>query len=99
MPLDPVATPDAIFIRRRWVPTHRAKYGKECAEILREHGAVNSVNTYEKRHQARWRAQYLINLLVRLEHFQRWELAEHTNRVGDEWGWTVEYLAKRRESA
>jgi hypothetical protein len=63
---------------------------------MREHGAVTGTIAHGLRHQARWRAQYLIGLLVQLDMHHRWELREHTERWGDGWRWTVEYLPPTR---
>jgi hypothetical protein len=88
--------PDATFVKRRWIAHHKAEYARECDEIMREHGAVTGSIAYPQRHQARWRAQYLIKLLVELEMHPRWELREHTDRSGGGWRWTVEYVPSSR---
>jgi hypothetical protein len=66
---------------------------------MREYGAVMGTRVYAKRHQARWRARYLIGLLVDLEMHPRWELREHTDRRDGGWAWTVEYVRRRGAAA
>jgi hypothetical protein len=46
-----------------------------------EYGSVNGARVYPKIHLARWRAQYLIKLLVELRMHERWQLVEHTDRI------------------
>ena len=64
--------------RTRWIPSHIVEWVGKADAILREHGDVAGAATYEKRHQARWRAQKLIRLLVELRVRERWELIERT---------------------
>lgn len=90
--------PDAEFTRARWVPRRRVEWAQECRRIMLEHGAVVGTNTYRHRHQARWRAQALMRLLVELRMHERWELREHTERRGDGWIWTVEYRGRRDDN-
>lgn len=67
-------------------------------DILMEHGAVQGTDAYDARHKARWRAQKLIRYMVELRIHERWELKEHTERRGDGWVWTVEYVGGDRGS-
>jgi hypothetical protein len=93
---DLLQAPDATFVRRRWIPHQKAEYARQANQILREHGGVTGTITYRHRHQARWRAQYLIRLMVELDIHPRWELREHTERVDSGWRWTVEYVPRSR---
>lgn len=88
--------PDATFVRRRWVPRHRAEWARGCDQILLEYGAVTGTTIYPERHQARWGARYLIQLLVELDMHPRPELREHTDRKDGGWVWTVEYVRPTR---
>lgn len=92
---DSPKAPDATFVRRRWVANRRVAWARECDAILLEHGAVTGSTIYPERHHARWRAQSLIKLMVRLDMHERWELREHTDKTEGGWIWTVEYLARR----
>lgn len=87
-----VEPPDATYVRSRWVPSHIVDWVNDCDAILREHGSVQGAVGYEKRYQARWRAQRLIRLMVELRLHQRWQLVEHTSRKPNGWTWSVEYL-------
>jgi len=93
---DQLAAPDASYVRQRWIPAETVQWAQDADEILLEHGAVQGRTIYEHRHQARWRAQRLIRLLVELRMRQRWELKEHTERRHGGWTWTVEYLGGKR---
>jgi hypothetical protein len=86
--------PDATFVRHRWIKHADRDWAKEADRIMREYGAVTSGVVYTHRHQARWRAQKLIRLMVELSLHERWQLAEHTDHKDGGWIWTVEY--KRR---
>lgn len=86
-----VQPPDATYVRARWVPAHVVDWVNDCDKIMREHGAVEGAQAYEKRYQARWRAQRLIRLMVQLDLHQRWQLFEHTSRKPAGWTWSVEY--------
>jgi len=88
----PVKEPDAAFVRQRWIPKAVVDFVYAADEILREHGAVQGTDVYDQRHKARWRAQKLIRYMVELRVHERWELKEHTERRGDGWTWTVEYV-------
>lgn len=78
-------------MRRRWIPEHRVRYAERASEIMLSDGSVYGTVSYDKRHQARWKAQALISLLVDLEMYERWELAEHTYKRHDGWRWAVEF--------
>jgi hypothetical protein len=87
--------PDATLVNRRWVPNGTVEWAKQAAGIMHEHGAVSGNRLYPRRHQARWRAQRLMRLMVDLGLHERWELGEHTDEHnGDGWVWTVEYRGK-----
>ncbi len=61
-----------------------------------EYGAVTGSTVYPKRHQARWRAQSLIRLMVELRMHERWELSEHTDQKQGGWVWTVEHVRRSK---
>jgi hypothetical protein len=88
--------PGDAFVKRRWVSHHKAEYARQCDKILLEHGGVYGTATYRHRHQARWRARYLIDLMVELDMHPRWELREHTERRGGGWGWAIERVPRSR---
>jgi hypothetical protein len=90
--------PGDTFVKRRWVPHHKAEYARECDEILLEHGAVYGTVAYRHRHQARWRAQSLIKLMVELDMHPRWELREHTECVDGGWRWSIERVPRSRHA-
>ena len=87
--------PDAVFVRQRFVPNHIVDWVKSCDSIMLEYGIVEGAIGYEQRHQARWRAQRLIRLMVELRIHQRWQLIEHTSRKPNGWIWSVEYLKEK----
>ena len=87
--------PDAVLTNRRWVPTATVEWVQEANGIMLEHGAVSGNRVYPARHQARWRAQRLIRLMIGLGLHERWELAEHTDNRHGGWIWTVEYQGGR----
>jgi len=91
---DPPLPPDASYVRQRWIPRRRVEWAEQCDRILLEHGAVVGTQVYEQRHQARWKAQALIKLLVDLRMHERGELSEHTERRAGGWSWSVEYLRR-----
>ena len=91
--------PDATFTRARWIPRRRVEWARECEALMIEHGAVSGSVVYTHRHQARWRAQYLIRLMTELHMHERWELKEHTDQKDGGWVWTVEYLRRRNGNA
>ena len=88
--------PSEIIARRRWIKPERVAWALEADDILRASGQVNGTGIYEQRWQARNRARKLIDLLVDLELYERWELKEHTNPVpkarGKGYMWAVEYV-------
>lgn len=87
-----LGAPDSVYVRSRFIPVHRADYARHAHGIMLEHGAVDGTRVYEKRHQARWAAQYLMRLLVELRLLHRWEMSEHVGRRRGGWVWTVEYI-------
>lgn len=91
---DAVSPPDAVYIRQRWINQHKREYAAECNKILVQHGAVRGDELFPQRHHARWRAQYLIRLLVALRLRERWELAEHVEKRPGGWQWSVEYRGR-----
>ena len=93
---DPLVPPDATLVNRRWIPEHVCTWAKQAHAIMLEHGSVRSSRTYDRRHQARWGAQYLIEKLVQLDLCRRGQLSEHTERTSDGWIWTVEYRRKEQ---
>ena len=92
--LEPPEPPSDTFRRARWVPTYRVEWAEQCDRIMRSHGAVYGSNVYPARHLARWRAKYLIKLMVELGLHERWELVEHTEHRGTGWVWSVEYVGR-----
>ena len=94
--LEQTQAPDPVLIKRRHVSPEKVAYAKDSAELLREHGQVDGTLAYPSRHRARWRAQYLIDLLVDLQLFQRWELSEHTGKRNGGYVWSVEFHNRRR---
>jgi hypothetical protein len=88
-------TPDAAVVKPRRISPRRDGWARGCAWIIGEYGAVTGTRIYPKRHQARWKARYLIELLVLLDIHSRPELCEHTDRNDGGWKWTVEYVPPR----
>lgn len=88
--------PSEILVNRRWIKPHLVEWGLQADAYLRGHGSVQGTEVYEQQWKARNRARKLIDLLVDLELYERWELKEHTNRVpkskGAGYMWAVEYL-------
>jgi hypothetical protein len=84
--------PDATYVRQRWVPQHLIDWANHANKVLIEYGSVTGRHCYERRHQAWYRAQKLIRLLVELRLREQWELREHAQKSGRAWTWTVEYL-------
>lgn len=89
--------PDATFTRQRWIAKRHVEWVQHADEIMLEHGAVVGRQVYEKRHQARWRAQKLIADMVALRLHERWELAEHTEQRRGGWVWIVEFKGGDRK--
>jgi RNA:NAD 2'-phosphotransferase (TPT1/KptA family) len=81
-------------VNRRWIKIGTVEWVKRANALMLEHGFVNGTARYEKRHQARWRAQKLIDLMVDLGMHERWQLREHTSRGRGGWVWTVEYIGR-----
>jgi hypothetical protein len=84
---------DTAFINRRRISHRRENWARKANAILLAYGGVTGSVVYEKRHQARWRARYLIGLLADLDLHKRSNLIEHTDRKGDGWGWTIERIS------
>jgi hypothetical protein len=81
--------PDATYVRQRWIAQHHIDWANHANDLLLEHGVVTGVHSYDSRHQARYRSQKLIRLLVELRLRERWELAEHVEKRGGRWTWSV----------
>ena len=64
---------------------------------MRHYGAVEGSTVYSNRNTARWHAQALIRLMVELRLHARDELREHTERSGNGFVWSVEYLGRNGE--
>jgi len=97
MALEPdLTTPDATMVNRRWVRMRDVDWARTADNIMVEHGMVQGSVVYDDRHHARWRAQKLIKLMVRLDLHERWELKEHAERKDGGWIWSVEYLRRRK---
>ena len=90
-----ITPPDALYVRQRWLPIHTVEWVRNADAIMLEHGIVSGTREYEKRHQARWRAQHLIDLMIVLGLHKRWQLIEHTGRHPNGWVWSVEYLKEK----
>jgi hypothetical protein len=93
---DDVHPPRDELVRRRWIPARTVERVRAADAIMVEHGSVHGSQIYEKRHVARWRARYLIDLMVDLRLHERWELREHVERRQGGFVWAVEYLGRRR---
>lgn len=96
---EPVEPPDATLVRQRLIPRVRREWVKACDGIMLEHGSVEGATIYGNRNSARWHAQNLIRLMVELRIHQRSELREHTERAGDGFVWSVEYLGRDGRNA
>jgi predicted DNA-binding transcriptional regulator YafY len=93
--LDEVQPPRDELVRRRWLSGRKVEYARKVHAVLVEHGSVHSQQLYATRHKARWKARYLIGLLVDLHLCQRWELREHVENTPAGYRWAVEYLGER----
>lgn len=93
--LSELSPPDAVHIRRNWIPVRVVEWVEYADGILMEHGAVRGTIRHNYR-SARWHAQKLIRYMVDLELHERWELAEHVEKRGEGWLWTVEYCGNGR---
>lgn len=91
---EPVKPPPEVYAPSRWVSSRRAEWARECNDIIAAHGQVDGDRLLEKRHQARWRAQSLIGLLVALRLRERWELTEHVEKTPGGYKWSVAYLGR-----
>ena len=94
--LPPLSAPDSVLTRHRWIPVRVVEWVDEADAIMLEHGSV--MGTIRHKHSsARWQAKKLVNLMVDLRRHERWELAEHVERRGDGWLWSVEYCGNGKE--
>jgi hypothetical protein len=93
--LDELQPPRDELVRRRWLSANKVEYARQADAIMREHGSVASPKLYETRHKARWRARYLIDLMVDLRLHDRWQLREHVERTPSGYRWAVEFLGER----
>lgn len=84
------------LVRRRWIPARKVEQVRAADAIMVEHGSVHGRAMYDKRHVARWKARYLIGLMVDLGLHDRWELREHVERKDGGYVWAVEFLGRRR---
>ena len=91
---EPVEPPDGVYVRQRWIPKARRDWVIDCDRIMLEHGAVRGARIYPNRNAARWHAQALIRLMVELRIHNRDEMREHTERSGNGFVWSVEYLGR-----
>lgn len=87
--------PARLANRRRPPSPDVADWIENANKIMLENGAVYGGTVYRARHQARWRAQRVIALMVDLEMHERWELSEHTYPREGGWVWSVEYRGRR----
>jgi hypothetical protein len=87
--------PPPRLVYRRHVAPDVLQWVEQANSIMVENGQVQGTTVYRARHQARWRAQRLINLMVDLEMHERWQLAEHTYPRDGGWVWSVEYKGRR----
>ena len=91
---EPVEPPDAIYVRQRWIPKAKRDWVIDCDRIMLEYGSVQGQVVYNNRNTARWHAQALIRLMVELRLHGRDELREHTERSGNGYVWSIEYLGR-----
>jgi hypothetical protein len=87
-----VTKPDVPRRRKRRIPQRRVDWAQECDRILMEYGSVHGSRAYPERHRARWKARYVIRLLVESGLRARSELREHTDRGDGGYTWAVEYV-------
>lgn len=88
---DDLAPPDPVVQEARYVKPGDVEFAKNANEIMLEHGTVHGRNAYPTRHEARWRARKLINLLTeRLKIYERWQLKERTSKTAAGYVWAVE---------
>lgn len=92
---DDVAPPRDELVRRRWIASRTVEQVRGIDAIMVEHGSVYGRVVYETRHKARWRARYVIGLMVDLGMHERWEVREHVERRQGGFVWAVEYLGRR----
>lgn len=93
--LDEFQPPRDELVRRRWIAGRTVDWVRKADAIMVEHGSVVGRTSYTTRDRARWRARYLISMMVDLRLHARWELREHVERKADGYVWAVEYLGDR----
>lgn len=93
--LDGFQPPTDELVRRRWISGRTVEWVKQANLIMVEHGSVYGRTGYQTRDRARWRARYLIGLMVDLRLHERWELREHVESKQGGFVWAVEYLGRR----
>lgn len=86
--------PDAAYVRQRWIPLPTVEWVKACDRIMLAKGMVIGSTRYPARHQAKWRAQRLVRLMVELRLHERGQLKCHTDAREGGWVWVVEYLGR-----
>jgi len=86
--------PGEVLVRRRWVKPETVSWVLEADQVLMEYGAVVGTHVYETRTRARGRARRLIDLMVRLDLHERWELVEHVNPYRGGYMWAVEFVGR-----
>jgi hypothetical protein len=86
--------PDGVLVRRRWVSADKVEWALRANDVLADWGAVTSPFVFDTKYKARWRARYLIRLLVELNLHETWELCEHTEKKNGGYQWTVEYVGR-----
>ena len=90
----PVKPPDERYTGHRTIARRWQDWAHESDRIMMEHGEVEGSIAYKRRHQARWRAQRLIDLMLRMGLHQRWQIRERTWETPDGWCWSVEYIGR-----
>jgi hypothetical protein len=90
-----VKDPEPPYTQRRYLPIEIVDWVHECDRIMMRHGRVDGADAYEKRHAARNKAAKLIRFMVEMDLHERWQLVEHTDRKGDYFVWSVEYVGGR----
>jgi hypothetical protein len=83
-----------VLVRRRWLKPATVEWVLGADQTLMEYGIVQGTHIYDTRTRARCKARRLIDLMVRLELHERWELVEHVNPYRGGYVWAVEYAGK-----
>jgi hypothetical protein len=94
--MEALGPPSEVYVRRRQMPAYRVAWAKEAFDLMLNYGAVSGRTIYARRHEARWRARYLMDKLVVLELADRSEMHGHVDRADGGFTWMVEYLPVRR---